>query len=57
MKWVQPNLRYYSGIFLEGLIKTAKNLRQYIWCPDRDLKLEPPKYKASVLTTRSRLSE
>jgi hypothetical protein len=27
MKWLWPNLRYYSGITLRGLRKVGKNLR------------------------------
>jgi hypothetical protein len=43
-----PNLRYYRGICLEGLRKTATchDSRS----PDQDLFLGPPKYEAGVLT-------
>jgi hypothetical protein len=44
-EWSWPNLRYYPGIFLEGLRKTTRNLLQDIQS------LGPPEYKAGVLTT------
>jgi hypothetical protein len=47
-----PNLRYYSGICLEGLRKTTKNLSQDSRSPGRDLDPGPPEYEAGVLTTR-----
>jgi hypothetical protein len=51
-----PNLRLYPGIFLEGLRKTMKNLRQDIRSPSRDLSPGPPEYEVRVLTARPRLS-
>jgi hypothetical protein len=31
-KWLWPNLNYYSGMYMEGVRKTMKNLRQAgIW--------------------------
>jgi hypothetical protein len=46
------NLRYYPGIFLEGLWKTTKYLYQDSMSPGRDLNPGLPKYEARVLTTR-----
>jgi hypothetical protein len=51
-----PNLRYYNGIFLEGLRKTTKNLSRDSRSPGRDLNPRPPEYESGVLTTRLRRS-
>jgi hypothetical protein len=37
-----PHLRYYTGIFLEGLMKTAKILSHDSQSSDRDLNPVPP---------------
>jgi hypothetical protein len=50
-KQLSPNLRYYPGIFLEGLRKTTKNLRQDSQSQGRDLNMGPTEYEAGVLTT------
>jgi hypothetical protein len=47
-----PNLRYYVGIFLEGLRRIMNNLRQGSQYPGLDLKSGPLKNEARVLTTR-----
>jgi hypothetical protein len=44
------NLRYYPGIFLDRLRKTAKTLRQNSRSLGRDLNLGPPEYEAGVNT-------
>jgi hypothetical protein len=49
-KRLWPNLRYYPGIFVDGLKKTMKNLSQNSWSPGRDLNLGPLEYEAGVLT-------
>jgi hypothetical protein len=36
-KQLWPNLRYYPGIFVEGLRKTTNILSQGIWSPGQDL--------------------
>jgi hypothetical protein len=41
-----PNLRYYPGIYLEGLRKTMKNLSHYSQSSGQDLNLAPPKNEA-----------
>jgi hypothetical protein len=46
-------LRYYPGIYLEGLIITTNILSQDRWSPGRDWNPGPPEYEG-VLTTRSR---
>jgi hypothetical protein len=46
--------RYYSGIRLEGLRGTTKNLSQDSKSLDRDLNPGPPEYQVGVLTTRPR---
>jgi hypothetical protein len=51
-----PNLRQYSGIFVEGLRKTTKNFSHDSRSPGRDLNPGPLEYKAEVLTTRPRRS-
>jgi hypothetical protein len=38
-------LKYYLGIYLEGLRKTAKNLSQVSRSPGRDFKPGPPEYE------------
>jgi hypothetical protein len=45
-----PNIRYYPGIFLEGLRKTTKNLSQDIQALGRDLNLGPPEYEGLSLS-------
>jgi hypothetical protein len=45
-------LRYYSGICLEELMKTTKNLSQDSQFLGRDLNPGPPIYEAGVLTTQ-----
>jgi hypothetical protein len=42
-----PNLRYYSGICLQGLSKTTKNLSQDSCSPGRDLNPGPPEYEVA----------
>jgi hypothetical protein len=51
-----PNLRYYPGIFLEGLRKTTKALSQDNRFPCQDLNSGPTEYEAGVLSTRPRRS-
>jgi hypothetical protein len=50
-KWLWPNLRYYLGIHLEGLMKTMIILSQDSWSPSQDSNPGPPEYEAVVLTT------
>jgi hypothetical protein len=45
-KMLWPNLSNYSSIFLEGLMKTMRNLNQDSQCLGWNLNLGPPKYKA-----------
>jgi hypothetical protein len=47
---------YHPDICLEVIRKTTENLSQHSCSLVRDLNLEPPKYEAGVLTTRSRYS-
>jgi hypothetical protein len=49
-------LRYYPGIFLEGLRKATKNLRQDSRSPGPDLNPGSPEYEPGVPTTRPRRS-
>jgi hypothetical protein len=49
-KWSWPNLRHYTGIYLEGLRKTIKNC-QVNWCPDQDSNWAPHEHKSEVLHT------
>jgi hypothetical protein len=51
-----PNFKYYTGICLEGLTKTMKNLSQDSRSPGRDSNPGPPEYYAGMLTTRPRRS-
>jgi hypothetical protein len=51
MKQLWPNLRYYSGICLVRLRKTAKTC-QDSQSPGQDLNPGPPEYEAGVLTTQ-----
>jgi hypothetical protein len=51
-KWSWPNPRYYSGIYLEGLKKTTKNINQDSWSPGWDLNPGPPEYEAGVSITQ-----
>jgi hypothetical protein len=46
------NLRYYPGIFLEGLREITENLSQDSRSPGQDFNLGPPGYKAKLLTTQ-----
>jgi hypothetical protein len=52
MKRSWPNLRYYIGIYLEGLRKTTENFSKANRYPGRDLKAGFPECEAAVLTTR-----
>jgi hypothetical protein len=45
-------LKYYSGICLEELKKTTKDLSQDSRSPDRDFNPGPPEYEAGMLTMR-----
>jgi hypothetical protein len=47
-----PDLRYFPGIYLDGLRKTTKNLSQDILSPGRDLNPGLTEYESEVLTTR-----
>jgi hypothetical protein len=49
-----PNLRYCSGICLEGLRKTTKIISQASRSPGRDLNPGSPVYEAGELTARPR---
>jgi hypothetical protein len=49
-----PDLRYYSGICLEGRRKATKTQSGE---PNRDLNPGPPKYKAGFLTQTRRSVE
>jgi hypothetical protein len=51
-----PNLRYYPGIWLEGLMKTTKNLHHDSRSPGRGLNHGPHEYEAGMLHTRPRSS-
>jgi hypothetical protein len=55
-KLLYPNLRYYPGIYLEGLRKTTKTLSQGSRSSGLDLNSQPPEYEVAVLTTRPRRS-
>jgi hypothetical protein len=46
------NLRYYIGIFREGVRRTIINLSQNSQSLDPDLNPEAPEYRAGVLPTR-----
>jgi hypothetical protein len=48
--------RYYTGICLEGLRKTTKNLSQVSRSLRRDLNLAPTEYEAGVIITLPRRS-
>jgi hypothetical protein len=52
-------VRYFPGIYLDGLKKRTQNLSHNIRCPNRDLNPETPVYVARVLfsTTQNSLSE
>jgi hypothetical protein len=52
MKWPWSNLKYYPGICLEGLRKTAKNLSLDSLSLGRDMRPGPPEYDAGVLHTQ-----
>lgn len=47
----QPTLRYYPGIYLEGLGKTTK-IHQDSQSLGRDLNPGPPEFKAEMLTAQ-----
>jgi hypothetical protein len=51
-----PNISYYPGICLEGLMKSTEQFSQDGRSPGRHLNPAPPEYKVEVLTTRSRRS-
>jgi hypothetical protein len=48
------NVRYYTGICLEQLQKTAKNLRQVCQSPGRDLNPVTSEQEAGVSATQPR---
>jgi hypothetical protein len=50
------NLRYYPGIYLEGLRKATIILNQDSLSPGRDLNLGPSEYEAGVLATQLQCS-
>jgi hypothetical protein len=45
---------YHTGICLEGMRKTTKNLSQDSRSLDRDLNQGPPEYEVCVLSTQVR---
>lgn len=47
-------LRHYTGIYLLCLRKNKVNVRQHRPVPGRDLKPDPLKREASLLTTRKK---
>jgi hypothetical protein len=49
-------LRYYSGIGLERLEKTMKNISQDDRSPGRDLNPESPEHEEGLLTAQPRRS-
>jgi hypothetical protein len=49
-----PNLRYYQGIGLKGLMTTTRNLSQDSQFTDRDLNPRPPEYEAVVTLVTKR---
>lgn len=53
MKGNGLGINYYSGIFMEGLRKTKKDLSQYNLFLDRDSKSRSPEYEAGVLTLKT----
>jgi hypothetical protein len=53
-KWSWPNLRYYLGIFLEGLRNTTKVLSQDNRSLRRELNQKPLEYKEGLITTQLR---
>jgi hypothetical protein len=46
---IVPYSRSYTGVSLEGLRKTTKNLNQGGRCSGRDLNRPPPEFKSRVL--------
>jgi hypothetical protein len=57
MKWKQcgHGHAYFKVLIWHmpgGTDKETKNLMQHSWSVGRDLNLEPPEYKARVLTTQ-----
>jgi hypothetical protein len=52
-------VRYFPGIYLDGLNKRTQNVSRNIRSPSRDLNPETPVYEARVLlsTTQNSLSE
>jgi hypothetical protein len=51
-KRLQHNLRYYPGVYLEGLAKTTENVTQ---SPDGDLTQPTPGYKSKSVTASANL--
>jgi hypothetical protein len=54
-KWSWPNLKYHTGIFLNGPRKTTKDLSYGL--QGRNVNPGPTEYEAGVLTTGHRCSE
>jgi hypothetical protein len=53
-KWKFPVLINHPDICLQGLRKTAKNLKRNRRFPDRDLKCGPPRYQSElIINTRN----
>jgi hypothetical protein len=49
-KWSWTNLRKYTGICLERLMKTMKTLHQDIRSSGQDLSFGSPEYESGMLT-------
>jgi hypothetical protein len=47
-KWPWPNLKYYPGIYLEGIRKNMKNLCKDSRSPGQDLNPETPEYEVGM---------
>lgn len=46
------NLRCYTGIYLEALGESTKELTQFSIFPGRELNPRPPEYKEGMTSTR-----
>jgi hypothetical protein len=54
LKWSWPNLRHYTGIFLEVLWKTTTKLSRDSWYLGQNMSPLPPVHEAAMLTIRQR---
>jgi len=44
----EPNLRYYTYVCLETVIKMTRIFSHVIVCPGWDSKVDPPEYKLDI---------